>query len=53
MVLADVNFTNALRRFVQREDFEHIFRITADEKQNQQDLEYAVRLVVHTYEEFP
>ena len=53
MVLADVDFTNALRRFVQREDFQKIFRISADQKQNQQDLEYAVRLVVHTHEEFP
>ena len=53
MVLADVDFTNALRKFAQRVDFQAIFRISADQKQNQQDLEYAVRLVVHTYEEFP
>jgi hypothetical protein len=52
MVLADADFTNKLRRFVQREDFQKIFRITEDQKKNQKDLEYAVRLVVHTYEEF-
>jgi hypothetical protein len=32
MVLADVDFTNALRGFAQREDFQKIFRITADQK---------------------
>ena len=53
MVLADIEFTNALRKFVQREDFQKIFRISADQEANQQDLEYAVRLAVHTYEEFP
>jgi hypothetical protein len=52
MVLADADFTNRLRRFAQREDFQKIFRITEDQKKNQKDLEYAVRLVVHTYEEF-
>jgi hypothetical protein len=52
MVLANADFTNKLRRFVQREDFQKIFRITEDLKKNQKDLEYAVRLVVHTYEEF-
>ncbi len=53
MVLADLKFTQQLRRFVQRDDFQKIFRITEDQKQIQKDLEYAVRLTVHTYEEFP
>jgi hypothetical protein len=53
MVLADGNFTRALREFVQREDFRKLFQVTDDQRDNQKDLEYAVRLAVHTYEEFP
>ncbi len=52
MVLADPEFTNELRSFARRKPFQEIFRITEDQTQNQKDLEYAVRLVVHTYEEF-
>lgn len=53
MVLTDRAFTQELRAFVQKESFARIFRITEDQKSNQKDLEYAVRLVVHTYENFP
>lgn len=53
MVLANLNVTQKLRELVKREDFEKIFRVTDDQRQNQKDLEYAVRLVVHTYEYFP
>jgi hypothetical protein len=53
MVLANVDFTQRLRQFTMREDFRRIFRVTEDQRMNQQDLEYAVRLVVHTFEEFP
>jgi hypothetical protein len=53
MVLANSEFTKLLRGFAQRKDFQKIFQITEEQRKNQQDLEYAVRLVVHTYEEFP
>jgi hypothetical protein len=52
MVLANVEFTQRLRQLAAREDFKKIFQISDEQKANQTDLEYAVRLVVHTYEEF-
>jgi len=52
MVLANAEFTNGLRNFVTRQDFKEIFRVTDEQRRNQQDLEYAVRLVVHTLEDF-
>jgi hypothetical protein len=53
MVLANLDFTQRLRQFITREDFRRIFRVTEEQRKRQQDLEYAVRLVVHTFEEFP
>lgn len=52
MVLANADFTNRLRQFAKREDFQKIFQLTEEQKHNQKDLEYAVRLVVHTYVDF-
>lgn len=52
MVLANAEFTNLLRNFVTRQDFKEVFQITEEQRRNQKDLEYAVRLVVHTFEEF-
>ncbi len=53
MVLANLDFTQRLRQFITREDFRRIFRVTEEQRKRQQDLEYAVRLVVHSFEEFP
>lgn len=53
MVLADREFTQRLREFVTRDDFSDVFRVTDDQKRNQKDLEYAVRLAVHTFQDFP
>ncbi|HLH10998.1 MAG TPA: DUF262 domain-containing protein [Methylovirgula sp.] len=52
MVLANPAFTAKLREFARREDFQRIFQVTASQRENQKDLEYAVRVVAHTYEEF-
>ena len=53
MVLANSAFTQRLRQFAAREDFSNIFQVTEDQNMNQKNLEFAVRLAVHTYEEFP
>lgn len=53
MVLANQEFTQRLRQFAVREDFKKIFRITDEQRSKQEDLELAVRLVVHTYKDFP
>lgn len=52
MVLANLGFTQRLRQFTTRKDFKEIFKVTDGQRINQEDLEYAVRLVVHTFEEF-
>ncbi|WP_284943604.1 DUF262 domain-containing protein [Acidisoma cladoniae] len=52
MVLANPAFTKRLRLFSDQEEFQKLFRITSDQKLKQDGLEYAVRLVVHTYEDF-
>ena len=53
MVLANSLFTERLRSFSAQDDFQKIFRITPDQHKTQKDLEYAVRLLVHSYEELP
>jgi hypothetical protein len=53
MVLANAEFTKQLRQFADRQAFQKVFRLTSDQKLQQEGLEYAVRLIVHTYEEFP
>jgi hypothetical protein len=53
MVLANSEFTRQLRQFADRDDFQKVFRVSSDQKLQQEGLEYAVRLVVHTFEEFP
>ena len=49
MVLADKDFTQQLKDLTGREDFKGVFRITPDQHQRQRDLEYLVRLIVHTF----
>jgi Protein of unknown function DUF262 len=52
MVLANREFTTRLREFARNKDFQHIFHVTEAQHENQKDLEYAVRVVAHTYQEF-
>lgn len=52
MVLANPVFTARLRAFSKNDDFQRIFQVTKSQRENQKDLEYAVRVVAHTYEEF-
>lgn len=52
MVLANADFTQAIRQFAQRPDFKEIFQTTGEQEGNQRDIEYVVRLIVHTFIEF-
>ncbi|UFW80157.1 DUF262 domain-containing protein [Rhizobium sp. SU303] len=52
MVLANAEFVQAIRKFAQREDFRKVFQITPEQEGNQRDVEYVVRLIVHTFTEF-
>lgn len=49
MVLANAEFTEAIRNFAQREETRDVFRITAEQREAQRDVEYIVRLIVHTF----
>ena len=53
MVLTSRDFTQRLREFVTKDDFRKVFRVTEEQRLIQKDLEYAVRLVVHTFKDFP
>lgn len=53
MVLANLEFTQRLRRLVTQNAFKEVFRITDEQTKIQKDLEFAVRLVVHSFEDFP
>lgn len=48
MVLADPDFTRRIRRLAEDEDFGRMFRVSEDQRKSQKDIEYLVRLVVHT-----
>lgn len=52
MVLANAAFTLAIRGFARRQDFRAIFQISGEQEGNQRDVEYVVRLIVHTFTEF-
>ncbi len=52
MVLADERFTHDLKELIDREDFKGLFGITHEQHQKQRDLEYLVRLIVHTFVEY-
>lgn len=53
MVLADPECTRNMREFVTNPEFVEIFRISADQQQVQKDLDYLVRLIVHTRFDLP
>lgn len=52
MVLANPEFTKRLRQFADSKSFKTVFRISDEQSRRQDDLEYAVRLVVHAFEDF-
>lgn len=52
MVLADEGFTQTLKELIGREDFRGLFGITREQHQKQRDLEYLVRLIVHTFVDY-
>ncbi|GHB68487.1 DUF262 domain-containing protein [Persicitalea jodogahamensis] len=47
MVLANSSFTQKIRDFASRTDFQKIFQIRGEQRENQRDIEYIVRLIVH------
>jgi hypothetical protein len=52
MVLADAEFTQAIRQFAQRDDVNGIFQITPEQRAAQRDIEYIVRMIVHTFADY-
>lgn len=52
MVLADEKFTQKLKQLIQCANFQGVFGITDEQHQKQRDLEYLVRLIVHTFVEY-
>ncbi|GEC17140.1 DUF262 domain-containing protein [Nitrobacter winogradskyi] len=52
MVLANAEFTQAIRQFAQRNDVNGIFQITAEQRATQRDVEYIVRMIVHTFADY-
>ena len=52
MVLANGEFTQEIRQFAQREEVTRIFQVTADQKTGQRDVEYVVRMIVHTFADY-
>jgi hypothetical protein len=52
MVLGDADFTQKLRTIATSADFKTLFNVTDDQHQRQKDLEYLVRLIVHTNVEY-
>jgi len=49
MVLANGEFTQKIRQLAQTELVEKIFSLTPDQKNAQRNIEYIVRVIVHTY----
>ena len=52
MVLADADFTNDLRAFASSQLFQGLFKVTKEQHKSQKDLEYAVRLIVHSHVDY-
>lgn len=52
MVLANAEFTQAIRNFAQRDDVKAVFNITDGQKDIQKDVEYIVRLITHTFSDY-
>lgn len=52
MVLADEDFTQKLKDIAGRQEVQALFGVTSEQHQKQRDLEYLVRLIVHTMVEY-
>jgi hypothetical protein len=52
MVLADENFTNTLKIISSQYIFQNLFKVTEEQRQKQKDLEYVVRMIVHTFVDY-
>ncbi len=52
MVLANADFTATIKRFSCSDQFKSIFRISDNQVLNQENVELAVRLIVHTFRNF-
>lgn len=52
MVLGNADATNRIRQVAKTQEFVDIFNLTDDQKLKQRDIEYAVRAIVHTAEDF-
>lgn len=52
MVLANQDFTKAIRELALSEDAEKILQISSSQRENQRDVEYIVRMIAHTFVEY-
>lgn len=52
MVLADGNFTQCLKEIAGRQEVQALFGVTNEQHRTQRDLEYLVRLIVHTFVDY-
>lgn len=52
MVLANREFTKSIRALSDSKPFMDVFRINKDQQLNQKNVEYAVRIIVHTFRDF-
>lgn len=52
MVLADEDFTQKLKGIAGRQEVQALFGVTNEQHQKQRDLEYVVRLIVHSMVEY-
>lgn len=52
MVLADAEFTQEIRQVAQRDDVAGMFQITPEQRAAQRDVEYIVRMIVHTFADY-
>ncbi len=53
MVLANPDMTRKIRALASTDAFSSVFRLTEDQVNQQRDIEYAVRLIVHTARDLP
>ena len=52
MVLANREFTKEIKKFSETESFKSVLRITPEQIANQTNVEFAVRMIVHTFQDF-
>ena len=52
MVFTNAEFMKKIRKVAISENFKELFRITETQEENQMDVEYVVRWLVHTYYDY-